>query len=117
MSHLHILGQVWPITALIPQLNQPRVCSPLVSGSLPSHMFLLLLQVPCTVPRVTGSTLGNPEVWQPHPSGTGNTFQFHSEHTACLAQPVPMAHIYWDLSHTLDMEGNTKQGSSSPEEC
>lgn len=40
MSHLCILGQVWPISALIPQLNQSSAYFPPVSGSLPSQLFL-----------------------------------------------------------------------------
>lgn len=39
-----------------------------MSGTLPSQLFLLLLQVPCTVTGVTGFQLGNLGVWQPHPS-------------------------------------------------
>lgn len=56
-------------------------------------------------------------VWQPHPS--------HGENIFCLTvNTLPARHsqcqqhiIYWDSSHTLDMEENTKQVSSSLEKC
>lgn len=117
MSHLYILGQVWPITALIPQLNQPRVSFPPESGSLLSHVFAT---PPGSLHSPTSDWIHTEEPrGQAAPSlrDTGNTFQLHSEHTACLAQPVPMARVCWDLPHTLDMEENAKQVSSSPEKC
>lgn len=70
------------------------------------------LQVPCTVIRATGFRLGDMGSLATPSLAQGKHFQPH-----CPAQPVPTARIYWDSSHTLDMEENTKQVSSSLEKC